>query len=145
MPTLVGIRSPPKRWLLPVCTSSVSASRPTCVLVTDYIAMVADVALAASAFVGTYYASVSRGLFRGDIVMERVWRLATVAFLAVAFFSVLDFIFTAENSSIVSLHLVRFASIFAVVIFVVAMMQLVRWGKSATEGGNRQSRQYRPR
>jgi len=129
----------------PVCTSTVSASRLTYVLVTDYIAMGADVALAASAFVGTYYASVSSRLFSGDIVMERVWRLATVAFLAVAFFSVLDFIFNAENSSLVLLHLVRFASVFAVVIFVVAMMQLVRWGRATTEGGNQQSQPYPPR
>ena len=117
----------------------------TCGLVTDYLAMVADIVLAAAAFVGTYYASVSSRLFKGDPIMERVWRLATAAFLAVAFFSILDLIFTAENSSLVLLHLVRFASIFAVVIFVVAMMQLVKWGKSTTEGGNQQSRQSPPR
>jgi len=128
-----------------VCTSSVFARRLTCALVTDYIAIVADVALAAAAFVGTYYASLSSRLFRGDLIMERVWRLATVAFLAVAFFSVLDFIFTAENSSYLLLDSVRFASIFAVSIFVVAMMQLVRWGRSSTEAGTELSQRYRQR
>ena len=117
----------------------------TCGLVTDFLAMGADVALAAAAFLGTYYASVSSRLFRGDLIMERVWRLAAAAFLAVAFFSVLDFIFIAENSSFVLLDLVRIASIFAVGIFVVAMMQLVRWGRATTEGGTQRSRQYRLR
>jgi hypothetical protein len=113
--------------------------------VTDYLAMAADVALAAAAFMGTYYASVSSKLFKGDLIMERVWRLASAAFLVVAFFSVLDFIFNVENSSLVDIHLVRFAAVFAVVIFVVAMMLLVRWGRSTTESGNLQSRQYLPR
>jgi hypothetical protein len=113
--------------------------------VTDYIAMAADVALAAVAFVGTYYGSVLSKLFRGDLIMERVWRLATAAFMIVAFFSALDFIFTAENSSLVQLHLVRISAAFAVAVFVVAMMLLVGWGRSTTESGTLQSRQYPPR
>jgi len=116
----------------------------TCGLVTDYLGMGADFALVATAFVGTYYAFVSSRLFRGDLIMERVWRLATAAFLVVAFFSVLDFAFTAENNSLMQLHLVRFAALFAIIIFVVAAMSLVRWGRSTTEAGNQQSRQYRP-
>jgi len=65
--------------------------------------------------------------------MERVWRLATVAFLIVALLSLLDFIFVLENSSLAQLHLVRIAVTFALAVFVVAMVTMVRWGRSATE------------
>jgi hypothetical protein len=109
--------------------------------VTDYIGVAADVALAIAAFIGTYYASVSSRLFKGDPIMERVWKLATTAFMVIAFFSVLDIIFIVENSSLALLHLVRFALVSALIIFVVAVMLLVRWGKSATEPGTPQSRQ----
>ena len=112
---------------------------------TDYIAVVADIALAAAAFVGTYYASVSGKLFKGDLVMEKVWRLATVAFVVVAFVSVLDLISMAGGSSLSQFHLVRIGAVVAVIIFVVAMIELVRWGKSTTEGGSQQSRQSPPR
>ena len=112
---------------------------------TDYLGVALDAALALAAFMGTYYASVSSRLFKGDFIMERVWKLATIAFLVIAFFSVLDIIFIAENSSLVLLHLVRFASVFAIVIFVIAVMLLVRWGRSTTEAGTRRSGQYPPR
>jgi len=126
-------------YVLRICRGHVHS------IVTDYLGVAADVALAIAAFIGTYYASVSSRLFRGDLIMERVWKLATTAFIVIALFSVLDIIFIAENSSLALLHLVRFAAVFAVVIFVVAVMLLVRWGKSATESGIPQSRQYPPR
>jgi hypothetical protein len=110
--------------------------------VVDYIGMGGDVALAATAFLGTYYASVASGLFRGDPIMERVWRLATAAFVIVAFFSVLDFMLTFISSPILSYHLVRFAAVFAIAVFVVAAMVLVRWGKMPMEPKTQLSRQY---
>lgn len=126
----------PRVYVLPICR------RHAYGFVTDYLGAAADVALAVAAFIGTYYASVSSRLFRGDLIMERVWKLATTAFTVIALFSVLDIIFIAENSSLVLLHLFRFAAVFAVAIFVVAMMLLVRWGKSTMESGTPQSRQY---
>ena len=96
--------------------------------------------MAVIAFMGTYYASASSRLFKGDLIMERVWMLATVAFMVVAFFSALDFIFYIEDSSLVQLHLVRITSVLALAVFVVAMVMLVRWGKSSTEPKTRQSR-----
>lgn len=99
----------------------------------DYIALGADVALVVITAIGTYYASVASKLFKGDSIMERVWRLATVAFGIVAFFSVIDFALTAANSSMIGLHLVRIAAVIAIGIFVVAMMLLARWGQSTME------------
>ena len=110
----------------------------------DYIALGADVALAVVAFIGTYYAFLATRLFRGDLIMERVWRLATIAFTIVALFSVLDFIFTLENSPLVNLHLVRIASVFALAVFIFAIMTVVRWGRSPMESRTQQSRQYPP-
>jgi len=112
--------------------------------VPDYIAMGADVALAIASFIGVYYAFVSSRLFRGDLIMERVWRLATIAFVVVGFVSALDFLFTATSSPLVQFDLGRIAAVFALAIFVVALMTLVRWGKS-TESGTQQSRRYPPR
>lgn len=66
--------------------------------VLDHIGIGADVALAVTAFVGAYYAFVSSRLFRGDFIMERVWRLATASFAITAFLSVLDFLLTTVNS-----------------------------------------------
>jgi hypothetical protein len=109
--------------------------------VTDYIALVADMALAVLTFTGVYYAFMSSRLFRGD-VMERVWRLATVAFLIIAFFSVFDFILTVENSPLVQLHLVRIAAAFGVGVFVVSLGTLVGWAKSSTEPRTQPSQQY---
>ena len=125
-------------YVLPICRSRAQG------LVTDYLGVAADVALAIAAFVGTYYSSVSSRLFRGDPIMERVWKLATTAFIIVAFFSALDIIFIAENSSLVLLHLVRFGAVFAVVIFVMAVMLLVRWARSTTESGTQQPGPYPP-
>ena len=107
----------------------------------DYVGLGADAVLAVVSFTGTYYASVASRLFRGDPVMERVWRLATVAFAVVALFSVLDFVFTAGNSDLVLLHLVRLSAVFALAVFVVAVMTLVRWGKASTEPKTEQSPQ----
>ena len=108
----------------------------------DYIAVVADVALFVAAFIGTYYALESSRLFKGDLIMENVWRLATAAFAIISFFSVLDFLLTVENSSLVQYHFVRIGAVFAIAIFVVAVMLLVRWGRSSMEPGTRPSRQY---
>jgi hypothetical protein len=104
----------------------------------DYVGLVADIALAVVAFAGTYYASGARRLFKGDIIMERVWLLATAAFTLVALLSLLDFIFTVENSSLVLLHLTRIGAVLAMAVFVVATMLLVRWGKTSTEQRTRQ-------
>jgi phosphoglycerol transferase MdoB-like AlkP superfamily enzyme len=109
--------------------------------VVDYIAIVADIALFVSAFIGTYYAFESSRLFKGDFIMEKVWRLATVAFVITAFFSVLDFILTAENGSLAQYHFVRIGAVFAIAIFVVAVMLLVGWGRSSMESRTRPSRQ----
>lgn len=109
----------------------------------DYIALVADAALAAMTFIGMYYAFVSSRLFRGD-VMERVWRLATAAFFAVAFFSSLDFVLTIVNNPLEQLHLVRIASAFGIGIFVVAIAVFVRWGRSSVEQRTQPSPQYPP-
>ena len=99
----------------------------------DYIGLGADIAVLAVAIVGTYYTSVCNRLFKGDVIMEKVWRLATFAFVIVVLFTALDFIFTAEDSSLVQLHLVRIASAFALAVFVVAIMTLARWGRTSTE------------
>jgi uncharacterized membrane protein YfhO len=112
--------------------------------VVDYIGIGADVVLAVVAFMGTYYASVSSRLFKGDPIMERVWRLATIAFVTVLFFSALDFIFTVTGSPLAQLHLARISAAFALIVFVVAIMTLVRWGRSSTEPKTQQSQQYRP-
>jgi DMSO/TMAO reductase YedYZ heme-binding membrane subunit len=109
--------------------------------VPDYVALVTDLALAAVAFAGTYYAFESSRLFRGDF-MERVWRLVTTAFIIIAFFSILDFIFTIENSSLAQLDVVRIAAVFAICVFVYAMMTVVKWGKSSMESRTQLSRQY---
>ena len=114
------------------------SEKPTFRPVSDYIALGADVALAAAAFVGTYYAFEASRLFKGDPIMERVWRLATVAFVILAFFSALDFLFTAEGSSLVQYHLVRIAAVIAIAVFVFAVILLVRWGRSSTELKTRQ-------
>lgn len=108
----------------------------------DYIATFVDVALAVLTFVGTYYAYVASRLFRGDPIMERMWRLVTAAFIFVAFFSVLDLILTVASNPLVGLHLVRIAAILALGIFVFAVMMLVRWGKSSMELRTQPSRQY---
>ena len=107
----------------------------------DYIAAVADVALFVTASIGTFYAFESSRLFKGDLIMEKVWRLATTAFVIVAFFSALDFLLTAENSSLVKYHFVRIGAVFAIAIFVIAVMLLVRWGRSTMEPGTRPSQQ----
>ena len=107
----------------------------------DYIAIIADVALLVLAFIGTYFAFESSRLFKGDLIMEKLWRLSTTAFVTIAFFSVLDFIITAENSSLVQYHFVRIGAVFAIAMFVVAVMLLVRWGRSSIEPGTRPSRQ----
>ena len=117
------------------------SGRPQCEGVVDYVGLGADAVLAVVSFTGTYYASVASRLFRGDPVMERVWRLATVAFAGVALFSGLDFVFTAGNSDLVLLHLVRLSAVFALAVFVVAVMTLVRWGKASTEPKTEQSPQ----
>jgi len=108
--------------------------------VVDYIAIVADVALFVAAFIGTSYAFEASRLFQGDLIMEKVWRLATTAFLIIAFFSVLDLLLTVENSSFVQYHFVRIGAVFAIAIFVVAVIQLVRWGRSSMEPRTRPSR-----
>jgi hypothetical protein len=110
--------------------------------VVDYIAVGTDIVLAAVAFIGMYYASVSTRLFKGDPIMERVWRLATVAFVIVALFSALDFIFVVSDSSLVELHLVRIAAVFGLAVFVAAMVVLVRWGRSSTDPKTEPSRPY---
>jgi hypothetical protein len=102
----------------------------------DYIALGADIAIVVITSIGTYYAFVASTLFKGDVIMERVWRLATTAFAIVAFFSVIDFGLTAANSSLVGLHLVRIAAVIAIGIFVVAVMLLTRWGRSTIEPRN---------
>ena len=111
----------------------------------DYLGMGADVALTVVAFIGTYYATVASRLFSGDLIMERAWRLATVAFVIVALFSALDFIFTAGNSSLVDLHLVRISAVFAVAVFVAAIMTVVRWGRAPMEPRIQRSQQSPPR
>jgi hypothetical protein len=108
----------------------------------DYLGIVADIALVAVATLGVYFATVSSRLFKGDPIMERVWRLAAVAFMIVAFFSALDIIFNVENSSLAQLYLVRISAIFALAVFVLAMMNMVRWGRSSTEKRTPQSPQY---
>lgn len=125
-----------------MCTSSLLVKNRTFRPVLDYISMGADVALAAAAFVGTYYAIECSRLFRGDLIMEEVWRLATVAFVILAFFSVLDFVLTLANSAFLQYHLVRIAAVFAIAVFVAAVMVLVRWGRSSTEPRTQQSGQY---
>ena len=107
----------------------------------DYIAIVGDFALLVAAFVGTLYAFESSRLFKGDTIMEKVWRLSTAAFVIIAFFSVFDFILTVQNSSLVQYHFVRIGAVFAIAIFVVAVGLLVRWGRSSMEPRTRQSQQ----
>lgn len=98
----------------------------------DYIGMGADVALAAATFVGVYYSLRASRLFRRDI-MERVYRIATVAFLIVAFFSVLDFVFIIGDNFLAQIHLVRIAAAIAVVLFVIALSMIVRWASPPAE------------
>jgi ACR3 family arsenite efflux pump ArsB len=108
----------------------------------DYISMGADLALAAVAIIGIYYAIECANLFRGDLIMQRVWRLATAAFVILAFFSVLDFLLTFANNPLGQYHLVRVATVFAIGAFAAAAMVLVRWGRSSTEPRTQQSGQY---
>ena len=99
----------------------------------DYIALGTDVALAVISFTGAYYAFVASELFKGDLIMEKVWRLSTTAFAILAFFAVFDFLLTLVSSPLDWLHLVRLASVFAIGIFVFAVIMLVSWGRSPTE------------
>ena len=104
---------------------------------TDYIVLGTDVALAVISFTGAYYSFVASGLFNGDLIMEKVWRFWTAAFVIVAFSTVFDFLLTLESSPLGWLHLVRVASVFAIGIFVFAVIMLVSWGRSPTESRTR--------
>jgi hypothetical protein len=108
----------------------------------DLLGIGADIALVAVAIAGVYYATVSSRLFKGDPVMERVWRLAAIAFMIIVFFSALDIIFNLANSSLMQVYLVRISAVFALAVFVLAMMNLVRWGRSSTEARTQQLPQY---
>ena len=114
-------------------------------LVTDYITLGTDFVLTGLTFVGTYYAFVAGNLFKGDLIMERVWRLATLAFGIFAFFSAIDFILTADNIPAVGVHPIRIGAVLSVSIFIVSVILLVRWGRSTMEPRTQPSRQYPPR
>lgn len=103
--------------------------------------MGADAALVAATLVGVYYASTARRLFRGDHVMERVWRATTTTLMIIAIFSVLDLVFTVQSSFLLQFHLISIAAVFAVCIFDFAAMALVRWGRSSTEPRTQPSQQ----
>lgn len=98
----------------------------------DYVGLVEDIVLVVGTFTGIYYSFRASRLFKRDI-METVYRITTIAFLILAFFSLLDFIFILGNNYLAQVHLVRMAAAVAVVLFVIALGMLVRWASSPAE------------